>query len=453
MNSTHHVVIVGGGFGGLYAAQSLRHAPVRVTLIDKRNFHLFQPLLYQVATGGLSPANIAAPLRSVLRHQENATVLLAEVVDIDPANQRVVLADGEVAYDTLIVATGAQNFYYSHPEWAIAAPGLKTVEDATELRRRILSAFEAAERNNDPEEIQKWLTFTIIGAGPTGVELAGSLREIALHTMSHDFRNIRAETARVILVEGCERVLNTYPPELSRKAQAALESLGVEVRCGLMVTNIDQEGVSVHGPTGDEHIATRTVIWAAGVRASSLGDTLAAKTGAELDRGGRVHVTRHLTIPQYDNIFVIGDLAHALDEHDRPLPGIAPVAIQQAHYLSDAIVNRLNGRSVPEFLYHDKGSMATIGRSNAVAMVGRFRFSGMLAWLTWLFIHLMYIITFENRLLILLQWAWSYVTFDRTARLITGTPICPFRNKDLIKTPEVQKTEDAARCPTCPEKR
>lgn len=453
MNSMHHVVIVGGGFGGLYAAQSLRHAPVRVTLIDKRNFHLFQPLLYQVATGGLSPANIAAPLRSVLRRQKNTTVLLAEVTDIDPVNQRVILSDGEVTYDTLIMATGAQNFYYSHPDWAIAAPGLKTVEDATELRRRILSAFEAAERNPDPDEIHKWLTFIIIGAGPTGVELAGALREIALHTMSHDFRNIQAETARVILIEGADRVLNTYPPELSYKAQTALESLGVEVRCGLMVTDIDPEGISVHGSNGDEHIASRTVIWAAGVRASGLGDSLAEKTGATLDRSGRVHVTRHLTIPQHENIFVIGDLAHATDEHDIPLPGIAPVAIQQAHYVAHAIIKRLHGSDVPDFHYFDKGSMATIGRSNAVAMVGRFRFSGMLAWLTWLFIHLMYIITFENRLLILMQWAWSYVTFDRTARLITGTPICPFRNKDLVKTPEIQKKENEARCPTCPEKR
>ena len=453
MVGKHHVVIVGGGFGGLYAAQSLRYAPVRITLIDKRNFHLFQPLLYQVATGGLSPANIAAPLRSVLRPQSNATVLLAEVTDIDPEQKKVILVDDEIAYDTLIVATGAQNFYYNHPEWAVSAPGLKTIEDATELRRRVLSAFEAAERNADPEEVRKWLTFTIIGGGPTGVELAGALREIALYTMSHDFRNIRAESARVLLVEGSERVLNTYPPELSHKAQRALEKLGVEVRCNLMVTGIDQEGLSVQTPGGDERITTRTVIWAAGVRASDMGKTLAARTGAELDRSGRVHVTPHLTIPQQDAIFVIGDLAHAVDEQNKPLPGVAPVAIQEAQYIARVITSRLQGQNAPEFHYRDKGSMATIGRSNAVAMVGRFRYSGMLAWLTWLFVHLMYIVTFENRLLIMLQWAWSYMTFDRTARLITGTPFCPFRNRTLLKTSENQEKENETRCSTCPEKK
>lgn len=425
VNDSHHVVIVGGGFGGLYAAQSLRRAPVRVTLIDRRNFHLFQPLLYQVATGALSPANISAPLRSILKRQKNTRVMMGEVVDFDLANRRVILNDGEVPYDTLIVASGSGNFYFGRDEWEEAAPGLKTVEEATEIRRRVFLAFEMAEREQDSERVKELLTFVVVGAGPTGVELAGALAEIARDTLRYEFRNIDPAQARILLLEGTDRVLPTYPPDLSAKAQTQLEQIGVVVRTGTRVTDIEPDAVTVRSGDRTDVIRTRTVVWAAGVRASSLGLRLAEATGVETDRMGRVPVEPDLTVSGHPDVFVIGDLANYPHQTGQPLPGVAPVAIQQGRYVAELITARLRGKTLPPFRYHDYGTMATIGRARAVAILGRLRFSGMLAWLAWLFVHLMYIVEFQNRILVLFQWAWNYLTWNRGARLITGEDPLP----------------------------
>jgi len=413
-------VIIGGGFGGLSAALALKGAPLEVTLLDRCNYHLFQPLLYQVATGALSPANIAAPLRRVLRHQKNTRVLLAEAVDIDVANRTVVLSDGKVGYDTLIVATGARHHYFGKDQWEDLAPGLKTIEDATHIRRRILLAFEAAERESDPEKIRAWLAFVIVGGGPTGVELAGQLGEIANDTLKHDFRNIKPSEARILLVEGADRVLPTFPPPLSHRAQRMLDRLGVTVRTGAVVADITPEAVTFRQGQLAETISTRTVLWAAGVQASPLGRILASKTGAALDRSGRVVVEPHLSLPGHPEILVIGDLAHFSHQGGKPLPGIAQPAIQQGRYVAKVIQQRLRGKSLEPFHYFDQGTMATIGRAAAVADLRWVRLSGLPAWLVWLFIHLMYIVEFQNRLLVFLQWAWNYYTFSRSARLITG---------------------------------
>ncbi|HZT79669.1 MAG TPA: NAD(P)/FAD-dependent oxidoreductase, partial [Gemmataceae bacterium] len=377
----NHVVIVGGGFGGLYAARSLRRAPVRVTLIDRRNFHLFQPLLYQVATGGLSPANIAAPLRAVLKRQKNAEVLLGEVLDIDTANRRVILRDREVPYDTLIVAAGARHHYFGHPEWEPLAPGLKTVEDATEIRRRILKAFEEAEREPDLEKRRPWLTFVVVGGGPTGVEMAGALGELAHHTLRNNFRHINPASAVILLIEGTDRVLPTYAPKLSAKAAKALARLGVTVRTNHMVTAVEPGAVDVKGGGVSERILARTVLWAAGVDASPLARVLANATGAPLDRSGRVLVQPDCTLPGHPEIFVIGDMANFPHQGGKPLPGVAPVAMQQGEHVARLIERRLKGGSLPPFHYKDYGSMATIGRSAAVAELGSLRFNGWLAWL------------------------------------------------------------------------
>lgn len=417
-----HVVIIGGGFGGLYAVRTLKGTPVQVTLIDRRNFHLFQPLLYQVATGWLSPADIASPLRAVLKRQRNVQVLLAEATDIDVANRRVILKDGEVSYYTLIVATGSRHHYFGHAQWEPFAPGLKTIEDATEIRRRILFAFEAAERESDPELMRSWLTFVIVGGGPTGVELAGTLGELTQDTLRHDFRHINPAESRILLVEGTDRILPTYPPELSAKAAATLTRLGVSVRTGAMVTDVQPDGVLLRSNEQSEHIATRTVVWAAGVQASPLGRILATATGAELDRAGRVIVAPDLSLPGHPDIFVIGDLAHCRNQQGQPLPGVAPVAMQQGQYVAELIRHRLHGQTPPPFHYHDRGSMAIVGRAEAVADVRGWRFSGLLAWLAWLFIHLINLVEFENRLLVVTQWAWNYFTRNRSARLITGGP-------------------------------
>jgi len=425
MTAIHRVVIIGGGFGGLYAAQALKRAPVRITVVDRRNFHLFQPLLYQVATGGLSPGEIASPLRGVLNRQRNTAVLLAEVIDLDPAAHRVVFSDGEIEYDTLIVAAGATHHYFGHAEWAPLAPGLKTIEDATEIRRRILWAFEAAEREVDPERRAAWLTFVIIGAGPTGVELAGALSEIATHTLARDFRTINPSDARIILIEGAARALPPYSPALSAKAAAALERIGVQLRTGALVTAITPESVTVRAGERSESIATRTVLWAAGVQASPLGNIIAAKTGAQLDRVGRVIVETDCSVPGHPEILVIGDLAHFRHQGGTPLPGVAPVAMQQGRYVAQVIRRRLAGRSVGPFHYRDKGSMAVIGRRAAVAKLAGVEFNGTLAWLAWLFIHLMYLVEFDNRVLVLIQWAWNYLTWNRGARLITGESPLP----------------------------
>jgi NADH dehydrogenase len=427
MAERHRVVIVGGGFGGLNAALRLRRASVDVTLIDRRNFHLFQPLLYQVATGGLSPANIASPLRALLRRQKNTRVLLGEAIDIDVANRRVVLSDGEVPYDTLILATGSRDTYFGHGEWEALAPGLKTVEDATEVRRRILLAFEAAERETDPARVREWLTFVIVGGGPTGVELSGAVAEIAHHTLRHDFRAIDPGAARIVLLEGADRLLTTFPPDLSVKAAKALGRLGVTVRVGTFVTDIKPGLVTVKTAGGTEHLAARTVLWGAGVQASALGPLLAKATGAQTDRSGRVLVGPDCTVPGRPEVFVIGDLAHFKGPTGQPLPGLAQVAIQQGGYVARLIEARLRGQSLAPFAYKDHGILATIGRHAAVADLGWVRFNGRVAWLAWLFIHLLFLVAFENRLLVLVQWGWNYFTRNRAARLITGPSPLPLQ--------------------------
>jgi NADH dehydrogenase len=422
------VLIVGGGFGGLYAAQALKKVPVDVTLIDRRNFHLFQPLLYQVATGTLSPGDIASPLRGVLRRQKNARVLLAEAIDVDPGRARLILRDEELPYDFLLVATGAAHHYFGNEGWRPLAPGLKTVEEATDIRRRILLAFEAAEREPDPERRRAWLTFVIVGAGPTGTELAGALGEIANHTLRKDFRSIHPPDARIFLLEGVDRVLPPFHEQLSAKAASALARLSVRIQTGTIVTKIEPGVVTVQRGEAKEQIQARTVIWAAGVQASPLGRALAEKTGAEVDAAGRVVVQPDCSVPKHPNILVIGDLA-CFNQDGKPLPGVAPVAMQQGRYVAELIQRRIAGGSMPPFRYHDRGNMAVIGRGAAVAQIGRLRFSGFPAWLLWLFVHLMYLVEFDNRLLVLIQWAWNYITWNRSARLITGEDTLPLKNR------------------------
>ena len=405
-----HVVIAGGGFAGLYAARALRRAPVRITLVDRHNYHLFQPLLYQVATAALNPSDIAAPIRSILRSQKNVSVLLGEAVSIDPNRKRVALADGaELAYDYLLVATGATHSYFAHPEWERNAPGLKSIDDALEIRRRVLLAFEAAERADDEEAQKALLTFVIVGAGPTGAELAGALSEIARQTMLRDFRRINPSSARILLVEGKDRVLPTYPPSLSEKARRQLEHLGVEVITNAVVTSLSDKEVCI----GERTIPTRTVLWAAGVMASPLARSL----GVPLDRAGRVLVNRDLTIPGHPDLFVAGDLA-AFDD----VPGVAPAAIQEGNHAADNIERAVAGKPLRPFRYLDKGSLATIGRAAAVADIRGLRLSGFIAWVAWLTIHIFFLIGFRNRFLVITQWAWAYVTYQRGARLITGNP-------------------------------
>jgi NADH:ubiquinone reductase (H+-translocating) len=419
--SPHHVVIIGGGFGGLHAAQSLGTAPnVRVTLIDKRNFHLFQPLLYQVATGGLSPADISSPLRSILNKHENIKVLMGEVRDVDPHQQKVVLNKGEITYDTLIVATGVSHHYFGNEQWAPTAPGLKTVEDALEMRRRIFMAFEAAEKETDLEKRRGWLTFVIVGGGPTGVELAGAIAELAYSTLKKDFRNIDTAEAKIVLVEGMDRVLPPYHPELSAKAEASLVKLGVKVQTKALVTNIADNVVTIKQGENIEHLAARTVLWAAGVKASAMGKVLAEHTGVELDRVGRVMVESDLSIKGYPQVFVLGDLANFTKPDGKPLAGVAPVATQEGKYVANLICKRIVGESLPAFEYNDAGSLSVIGRNSAVADFGKVKMSGFFAWLIWVFVHIYYLIDFDNKLVVFIQWTWSYFTRKRGARLITG---------------------------------
>jgi NADH dehydrogenase len=418
--SRHRVVLLGAGFGGLYAAKALRRAPVQLTVIDRRNFHLFQPLLYQVATGGLSPGEIASPVRHVLCRQHNTTVWLAEVRDIDVERRCVRLADGQAEYDTLILATGSHHHYFGHDEWAPLAPGLKTLEDAVEIRRRVLLAFERAERESDPEARRAWLTFVIVGGGPTGVELAGALGEIARDTLRHDFRSINPAAAVILLVEGADRLLPAFPPELSARAERDLVSLGVRKRTRAVVTGIDELGVTVRLGDHTERIASRTVLWAAGVEASELGGIVSRRTGAPLDRGGRLIVQPDLTLPGHPEIFAIGDLANFSHQTGQPLPGVAPVAMAQGRYVARAIQARLRGETLPAFHYFDKGTLATIGRNKAVAAFGKLQIAGPIAWFVWLFVHLMYLVEFDNRLIVLIEWVYDYITRNRGARLITG---------------------------------
>src|SRR5713226_2358818 len=421
MTQKHQVVILGGGFAGLNAAQKLKRAPVDVTLIDRRNFHLFQPLLYQVATGSLSPGEIAAPLRGVLSRQKNARVLLGEAVDIDPDAKRVILRDGaSFAYDSLIVATGSKTSYYGNDAWRQWAPSLKTIEEATAIRHKILYAFEWAERAATEEE-RAWLTFVIVGAGATGLELAGALAEIANETLKHDFRRINPSEAQILLVEGGPRILTAFPEDLAEKAERLVSRLGVKVLKGVKVTNVDAEGVTFERGATTERLAAKTVLWAGGVTTNEFGRTLAKRTEAQTDRIGRIPVTPQLTIPNFPNIFVLGDLALANDKNGKPLPGVAQVAMQGGAYAAKVIRARVQKKpEPPPFHYFNKGDMAVIGRAAAVANIFGLHLSGLLAWLVWLFIHLIYIVEFQSRVIVFIQWGIQFVTFSRGARLITG---------------------------------
>lgn len=419
-NRQHHVVILGGGFGGLYAAKELSRSDFKVTLIDKRNFHLFQPLLYQVAAGWVSPGEIASPLRMVLNRYRNTYVYKAEAVDILPDEKKVILKDGEVEYDTLIVATGSSHHYFGHDEWAKTAPGLKTVEDALEMRRKILLSFEAAERETDPVVQKEWMTFLIIGAGPTGVELAGTIGELSRTTLKNDFRNIDSGNAEIILVEGQDRVLPAYPAELSEKARESLESLGVKIRVNTMVTDIEGSRACIKMNGKTEEIKSRTMLWTAGVKASPLGRVIHDRTGAALDYGGRVIVEPDLSVSGYPDILVIGDLACFSRDSGEPLPGVAPVAMQEGRYVARLIENRVSGKETKPFRYKEKGNLAVIGRNAAVADLGRLRLSGFPAWLIWAFVHITYLIEFDDKVVVLFRWAWNYFTRQRGVRLITG---------------------------------
>lgn len=409
--ATPRIVIVGGGFGGLNAARALAGTDTRVTLIDRRNHHLFQPLLYQVATAALNPSDIAVPIRKILRDQRNVEVLLAEAKSVDLEQKTLTFDDGTIEYDYLIVATGARHSYFGHDEWTVAAPGLKTIGDALEIRRRVLSAFELAERETDPAKQEAWLTFVIVGAGPTGVELSGALCEIAQHALARDFRHINPALARVILLEGSDRVLPPYAPALSEKARRQLVALGVDVQTSQKVTSIDNEGVDI----GERRISARTVLWAAGVMGSGFGKVL----GVPLDRAGRVPVDPDLSVPGHPEVFVVGDLA-ALTLNGVQVPAVAPAAMQEAKHAAANVLRSIAGQERLPFSYRNKGMLATIGRTAAVADLGKLKLSGTLAWLAWLFIHLLFLVGFRNRLIVVFQWMWSFVSYDRGARLITG---------------------------------
>jgi NADH dehydrogenase len=438
----HQVLIVGGGFGGLYAARRLsRDGRVTLTIVDRRNFHLFQPLLYQVATGALSPGEIAQPLRSIFRKRPNTTVLLGEAVALDPVRREVGMSDGgAIGYDSLIVATGVRHSYFGHDEWAHDAPGLKSIDDATEIRRRILIAFEAAEREADPIRRTEWMTFVVVGGGPTGVELAGALGEIAKDTLRRDFRSIDTTNARIILIEALDRVLPPYPKDRSVSARRQLERLGVTVRTGTKVVGIDDRSVSLEVDGAQERLPARTVLWAAGVQASSFARVVAQETGAMVDRSGRIVVSADLSIPDHPEIFVVGDVASRRWRGDRPVPGVAQGAIQGGKYASDAILHRLAGEPTPPFRYSNRGEVAIIGRLSGVTDIPWLgplgRQGGFIAWLLWLGIHLSYLIGYANRIVVVTRWAWSFLTHGRGSRLITGQPLLP-----PIEAPEPPATQ------------
>jgi NADH dehydrogenase len=419
-----HVVILGGGFGGIFAARALADTPVSVTLLDRHNYHLFQPLLYQVATASLSPADVASPIRWILRRQSNVTVLLADVLRIESGDRRVIIrsgadsstAESAVPYDALIVATGATHAYFGHPEWAARAPGLKTLDDALEIRRQILLAFEAAERETDESRRRRLLTFVIVGGGPTGVELAGALAEIARHALRNDFRAIHPESARILLLEGAPYVLAAFPEKLRESARRALERLGVEVRTGAVVTAVDREGVAV----GSERVSAQTVLWAAGVAASPIAMSL----GVPLDRAGRVVAESTLAVPGFPEIFVVGDVC-SLHQDGKPLAGVAQVAMQEGEHAARNVLRRVRHEALEPFRYRDYGSMAVIGRASAVAAAGPLKVSGLLAWLLWLLAHIFWLIGFRNRIAVMTEWAWAYLTMQRRMRLITGERLWP----------------------------
>ncbi len=427
----HHVVIIGGGFGGLYAAQKLANAPVKVTLIDKRNFHVFQPLLYQVATGGLSPADISSPLRALLSKSKNTEVLMGEVFAIDPERQTVKLRYGEIEYDTLIVATGVTHQYFGN-DWEGKAPGLKTIENALEIRRRVFIAFESAEKEPNPERRKDWLTFVLVGGGSAGVELAGALAELSHGTLKEDFRNIDTSQAEIILLQSPQYILPAYPPHLSVKAQKSLEKLGVTVKTGVRVTDIKGQVITYRQGETIEQIRARTVLWTAGMKASAMANTLADCAEVKLDKAGRVMVEPNFNLSKYPNIFVIGDLAHYPDGKGGILPGIAPVAMQEGEYVARFIRNGLQSRPLSPFKYTDWGNLAVIGKHQAVVDMGWLKLSGFFAWFVWLFIHVFYLLEFDNKLIVMIQWAWSYFTDSKGARLIT-TP---------GKNPEIKLEDD-----------
>lgn len=435
MTDRPRVVIVGGGFGGLYAAKALRRAPVDVLLIDRNNYHLFQPLLYQVATGSLSETDIAAPLRWVLRRQGNATVLLGEVLDIDAETREVLLRDRRIRYDFLILAAGAARCYFGREVWRSVAPSLKDLQDASQIRSRIFCALEAAEKARTAEERREWLTFVVIGAGPTGVELAGALAEIARDTLRNEFRRIHQEETRILLVDLAHRVLPAFPERLSARAKVALRQLGIEVLLDTAVEEIHDDEVIAHSPQGRIRIAPRTVLWAAGVSASPLARALQQRAGAQLDRTGRVLVAEDCSLPGHPEIFVVGDMAAFRQADGTVLPGLAPVAMQQGEYVARRIIGCLRGEEIGAFHYRNKGILAVIGRRRAVAAFGRLRIGGALAWLLWLFVHLMYLVGFQNRVLVLIQWGFHYFTRNRRARLILDRgPYCPDWNS--ISSPD-----------------
>lgn len=419
MSDNPRVVIVGGGFGGLYAAKTLKDAALDITLIDKENHHLFLPLLYQVAIAGLSPGDIAVPLREIFSEHKNIRTLMGKVTDLDVLNRRVIHTGGEIPYDALIIATGAEYNYFGNDQWVPHAPGMDGLESALEIRRRILSAYEAAEQESDPQRRQALMTFVVIGAGPTGVELAGAIAEMANRTLSEDFRVANPNQTQVILIEMMERVLPPFPPDLGEKARRSLEQLGVTVRTSTKVLDIAADHVTVQSQEGDEErIPCSAVMWAAGVKAAGLSKVIHERTGVELDRGGRIKVAPDLSIPNFPEIFVVGDTVY-LEQGGKPLPGLAPVAMQQGEHAARQIVRRLLREQSPQpFRYRDRGIMATIGRAAAVVDLRFVRLSGFLAWLIWLFIHLMYLVGFRNRLIVFLQWMWNYLTFRRGARLI-----------------------------------
>ena len=417
----HEVVIVGGGFGGLYTAKALRNVKnVNVTLIDKRNFHLFQPLLYQVATGSLSPGDISSPLRAVLSKSKNTKVLLGEVNDIDTEAKNVIMGDKLVYYDTLVVATGARHSYFGNDDWQKAAPGLKTLEDALEIRRRIFSAFETAERETDPEKRRALLTFLVVGGGPTGVELSGAIAELAYKTLEEDFRNINTSETQILLLQGGERILPFVAPELSKAAADALQAIGVEVYTKTRVTNIDNEIVTFKQGDKVQQISSKTILWAAGIQASPMGKILAKRTDAECDHVGRIIVEPDLSIKGHKNIFVVGDLSNFSHHNGKPLPGVAPVATQEGEYVAKLVKKRLQGHTIGRFKYNDYGNLAMIGQNAAVVDLGPVKLTGFPAWLFWLFIHIYFLIEFDSKILVMLQWTWSYLTRKRGSRLITG---------------------------------
>jgi NADH:ubiquinone reductase (H+-translocating) len=444
MSERKKVVVIGGGFGGLSTAQHLDSNLVDVTLVDRRNYHLFQPLLYQVATGSLSAGEVAAPLRSVLSRQKNTRVWLGTVLDVDPDLKRVILTDGAIVpYDSLIVAAGSETSYFGHNDWQQWAPGLKSIEEATTIRHKILYAFEVAERIPDLEQRRAWLTFVIVGAGPTGVELSGAIAEIARQTLKNDFRSINPGEAQIILVDGAPRVLMSFPEDLSEKASRSLARLGVQLRCGAMVKHVDEAGLTIESGRQTDSIAAKTVIWAGGITASPLGRIIATRTKAETDKAGRVKVKPDLTIPNYPDIYVIGDLASATDDKGKPLPGLAQVAMQGGAYAAKAILRKAKGQpEPPPFRYFDKGTLAVIGRAAAVADVFGAHLSGLAAWLVWAFIHIAYLVNFQSRILVFIQWAIQDLTFSRGARLITGAAPTDFNfTKELSEMHSAQEVK------------